>query len=191
MSRHAQVTRLTVPVSDGDHSIGPIDAPVTLVEYGDYQCPYCGRAFPIVQEVRRRLGDQLRFVFRNFPLTQIHEHAEHAAEVAEAAAAQGKFWPTHDWLFRHQFALDDESLLEGVRDLGLDVERVRRELADSTHRARVREDFLSGIKSGVNGTPTFYINGIRHDADYGLETLIAAIEAAAGSGLQDTLKRRE
>ena len=185
MSRHAHVARLTVPVSERDHSIGPADAPVTLVEYGDYQCPYCGRAFPIVQEVRRRLGDQLRFVFRHFPLTQIHEHAEHAAEVAEAAAAQGKFWPMHDWLFTHQFALDDESLLEGVRDLGLDVERVRRELADATHRARVREDFSSGIKSGVNGTPTFYINGVRHDADYGLETLIAAIETAAASGLQE------
>ena len=132
--------------------------------------------------MRRRLGDQLRFVFRNFPLTQIHEHAEHAAEVAEAAGAQGKFWPMHEWLFRHQFALDDEALLEGARDLGLDLERVSRELADSTYRARVREDFLSGIKSGVNGTPTFYINGVRHDADFGLETLMAAIEAAA---LQD------
>ena len=128
--------------------------------------------------MRRRLGDRLRFVFRNFPLTQIHEHAEHAAEVAEAAAAQGKFWEMHERLFRHQFALDDEALLEGARDLGLDVERVRHELADGTHRARVREDFSSGIKSGVNGTPTFYINGVRHDADYGVETLMAAIETA-------------
>lgn len=177
MSR-TRVPRLTTPVSGRDHIVGADDAPVTLVEYGDYQCPYCGRAFPIVQEVRRRLGDQLRFVFRNFPLTQIHEHAEHAAEVAEAAASQGKFWPMHDWLFRHQVALDDDALLEGAADVGLDVERVRRELADGTHRARVREDFASGIKSGVNGTPTFYINGVRHDADYAMETLLAAIEEA-------------
>jgi protein-disulfide isomerase len=178
MSRHAHVVRLIEPVSERDHGIGPSDAPVTLVEYGDYECPYCGRAFPIVQEVRRRLGDRLRFVFRNFPLTQIHPRAEHAAEVAEAAAAQEQFWPMHDWLFRHQVALADRALLEGALALGLDVERVRRELADGTHRARVREDFSSGIRSGVNGTPTFYINGVRHDADYGLETLVAAIDQA-------------
>ena len=178
MSKHAHVAQLTVAVSDRDHTIGPADAPVTLVEYGDYECPYCGRAFPIVQEVRRRLGDRLRFVFRNFPLTQIHEHAEHAAEVAEAAAAQGKFWPMHDWLYRHQIALDDNALLEGAGELELDVERVRRELTDGTYRARIREDFMSGIKSGVNGTPTFYINGVRHDADYDIATLLAAIEQA-------------
>jgi len=169
---------LKTPVSDHDHTIGPADAPVTLVEYGDYECPYCGRAFPIVQDIRRRLSDRLRFVFRNFPLTQIHEHAEHAAEVAEAAAAQGKFWPMHDWLFRHQQTLDDDALLAGAREIGLDVERVRRELADGTHRARVRKDFSTGTRSGVNGTPTFYINGIRHDADYDPATLLAAIEQA-------------
>ncbi len=178
MSRHAHVTRLTVPLSERDHSVGPADAPVTLVEYGDYECPYCGRAFPIVHEVRRRLGDRLRFVFRNFPLTEIHEHAEHAAEAAEAAAVQGTFWPMHDWLFRHQFSLDDDALLAGARELGLDVERVRRELAAGTHRGRVREDLATGIRSGVNGTPTFYINGVRHDADYAVETLVAAIEQA-------------
>ena len=178
MSRHANVARLAVPVSDRDHVAGPVDAPVTLVEYGDYECPYCGRAFPIVQEVRRRLGDRLRFVFRNFPLTQIHEHAEHAAEAAEAAAAQGKFWPMHDWLYGHQQTLDDDALLAGASEVGLDVERVRRELVEGTHRARVRDDFMSGIKSGVNGTPTFYINGVRHDADYDIATLLAAIEQA-------------
>jgi protein-disulfide isomerase len=170
--------KLKTPVSDRDHTIGRPDAPVTLVEYGDYQCPYCGRAFPIVEALRSRLGDQLRFVFRNFPLTHIHAHAEHAAQVAEAAAAQGKFWPMHDWLFRHQRALDDDALLAGAREVGLDVERVRRELAEGVYRPRVREDFTSGVKSGVNGTPTFYINGIRHDADYDTETLLAAIEQA-------------
>lgn len=178
MSRERRLARLTQPVSDRDHAIGPADAPVTLVEYGDYECPYCGRAFPIVQEVRRQLGDRLRFVFRNFPLTQIHQHAELAAEVAEAAGAQGKFWPMHEWLFRHQFDLEGEALLEGAAELGLDVTRIRRELADGTHRARVREDFATGIRSGVNGTPTFYINGARHDASYDVETLLAAIETA-------------
>ena len=181
MSKHAHVTQLTVPVSTRDHSVGPADAPVTLVEYGDYECPYCGRAFPIVHEVRRRLGDQLRFVFRNFPLTQIHEHAEHAAEVAEAATVQGKFWEMHDWLYTHQRTLDDDALLEGAREIGLDVGRVQRELAEGMHRTRVREDFSSGIRSGVNGTPTFYINGVRHDADYSPDTLLSAIEQAGAA----------
>jgi protein-disulfide isomerase len=177
MSR-ARIARLAPPVTERDHVSGPEAAPITLVEYGDYQCPYCGAAFPIVQEVRRRLGDQLRFVFRNFPLTQIHPHAEHAAQTAEAAAAQGRFWPMHDWLFRHQFALDDGSLLEAASELGLDVTRMRRELADGTHSEKVREDFSSGVRSGVNGTPTFFINGIRHDADYSVDTLLGAIELA-------------
>ena len=174
--------KLKTPVSERDHSIGPADAPVTLLEYGDFECPYCGRAFPIVHEVRRRLGDQLRFVFRNFPLSQIHPHAEHAAEAAEAAAAQGEFWEMHDWLYRHQATLEDGELVEGARDVGLDVERMRRELADGSHTARVREDFESGIRSGVNGTPTFYINGVRHDADYAVETLLAAIDQAGVAG---------
>jgi protein-disulfide isomerase len=178
MSRHAAVTRLTVPVSDRDHIAGPSTAPVTLVEYGDYQCPYCGRAFPIVKEVQRRVGAQLRFVFRNFPLSQVHPHAEHAAEVAEAADAQGKFWVMHDWLYLHQATLEDDELLEGARELGLDADRVRRELDDGSHRPRVRDDFSGGIRSGVNGTPTFYINGVRHDDDYALETLLASIERA-------------
>ncbi|HEY7193448.1 MAG TPA: thioredoxin domain-containing protein [Gemmatimonadales bacterium] len=169
---------LKTPVSNRDHVTGNPDAPVTLVEYGDYQCPYCGRAFPIVQAVRRRLGDQLRFAFRNFPLTQIHEYAEHAAEVAEAAAAQGKFWPMHDWLFRHQPVLNDDALLAGAAEVGLDVERVRRDLSEGTYRARVRDDFMNGVKSGVNGTPTFYINGVRHDGDYDIRTLLAALEQA-------------
>lgn len=181
MSRERRLGRLTQPVSDRDHAIGPADAPVTLVEYGDYECPHCGRAFPIVQQVRRELGDRLRFAFRNFPLTQIHDHAELAAEVAEAAGAQGKFWPMHEWLFRHQFDLEGEVLLEGAGELGLDVTRIRRELADGTHRDRVREDFATGIRSGVNGTPTFFINGGRHDASFDLETLLAAIEAASKS----------
>jgi protein-disulfide isomerase len=176
--RRTHRPRLTLPVSDQDHAAGPADAPVTLLEYGDYECPYCGQAFPIVEEVRRRLGDRLRFVFRHFPLTQLHTHAEHAAEVAEAAAAQGKFWEMHDWLFRHQDSLDDEILLQGARHVGLDVARVGRELADGTHRDRVHEDVATGIRSGVNGTPTFYINGVRHDDSFDLETLLAALDGS-------------
>lgn len=136
----------------------------------------------MVQEVRRRLGDRLRFAFRNFPLTQMHPYAEHAAEMAEAAAVQGQFWPMHDWLFGHQSTLDDDALMRSAGTLGLDVERVRRELAEGIHRARVREDFSSGVRSGVNGTPTFYINGVRHDGDYEVNTLVAAIAEAGAVG---------
>ena len=173
---------LTQPVSERDHVQGPPTAPVTLVEYGDYECPYCGAAYPIVEEVKRRLGDRLRFVFRNFPLGNMHPHAEHAAEAAEAAAAQGKFWEMHDELYEHQRALDDEHLERYAGAVGLDVERFDREMEDQMYAGRVREDFMSGVRSGVNGTPTFFINGRRHDASYDLETLLAAIDAASPEG---------
>lgn len=170
-----ELARLSVPVSARDHSQGSEDAVVTLVEYGDYECPHCGRAYPIVKEIQRRLGSRLRFVFRNFPLTQIHPHAEHAAEAAEAAAAPGKFWEMHDVIFEHQNALDDRHLLEYAADLGLDKGRFQHELTSHAHSTRVREDFLSGIKSGVNGTPTFFINGIRHDDSWDIGTLEDAL----------------
>lgn len=171
--------RLTLPVGERDHVQGPTLAQITVVEYGDYECPYCGRAHPIVKELQRRMGDRLRFVFRNFPLTRIHPHAERAAEAAEAAAVQGKFWEMHDFLLEHQRRLTDVALLEYATALGLDTDRFGRELADGVHRARVREDFMSGVRSGVNGTPTFFIDGRRHDAPYDLETLLSAVEAAA------------
>jgi protein-disulfide isomerase len=171
---------LTVPVSDGrDHIQGSADAPVTLVEYGDYECPYCGAAYPIVKEVQTRMGDRLRFVFRNFPITTSHPHAEQAAEAAEAAAAQDSFWEMHDALYENQNRLRDEDLRAYAEELGLDVERFAGELGEHVHEARVHEDFLSGVRSGVNGTPTFYINGVRHDDSYELETLLAALEQAA------------
>jgi protein-disulfide isomerase len=166
-------------VAPADHRAGPDDAPVTLVEYGDYQCPHCGRAHPIVKQIQKRLGNRLRFVFRNFPLTQVHPEAEHAAEVAEAAAAQGKFWPMHDRIFERQFALDDEHLIEYAAELELDADRVAEELAAGVHYPRVRDDFMSGVKSGVNGTPTFFINGVRHEEAWDLETLLAALEEAS------------
>jgi protein-disulfide isomerase len=173
---------LTLPVNDNDHTRGPATAPVTLVEYGDFECPYCGQAYPIVEEIQQRFADQLRFVFRNFPLAQIHPHAEHAAESAEAADAQGAFWPMHEQLFTHQRALDDSHLVSYASTLGLDAERVARELAEGVHEDKVRTHFMSGVRSGVNGTPTFFINGVRHDDSWDFETLAAAIESAARSG---------
>jgi protein-disulfide isomerase len=171
---------LTTPVADDrDHIQGPADAAVTLVEYGDYECPYCGAAYPIIKEVQARMGTRLRFVFRNFPITTSHPHAEQAAEAAEAAAVQGRFWEMHDVLYENQKRLRDEDLHGYAEQLGLDAEPFDRELAEHVHAARVREDFMSGVRSGVNGTPTFYINGARHDDSYDVETLLAALERAA------------
>jgi protein-disulfide isomerase len=172
---------LTLPVSeDRDHIQGPANAPVTLVEYGDYQCPYCGAAYPIIKEVQARMGDRLRFVFRNFPITTAHPQAEQAAEAAEAAGAQDRFWPMHDLLYENQRHLADEDLLRYAGQLGLDVDSFGRDLAEHVHAARVHDDFMSGVRSGVNGTPTFYINGVRHDDSYDVETLFAALNRAAG-----------
>jgi protein-disulfide isomerase len=170
---------LTLPVGERDHVQGPADAPVTLVEYGDYECPYCGMAYPIVKQVQRRLGDRLRFVFRNFPISTSHPHAEHAAEAAEAAAAQGKFWEMHDLLYERQRTLTDTYLHEFAAEIGLDVERFDREMAERRHADRVREDFMSGVRSGVNGTPTFFINGLRYDGSWDEESLVQALEQAA------------
>lgn len=177
MSRHDDRAQLILPVGPRDHAAGPEEAPLTLVEYGDYQCPHCGKAYPIVKAVQRKLGAQLRFVYRNFPLTRIHPEAEHAAEAAEAAAAQGAFWQMHDRLFERQFALDDDHLIEYAVELGLNAERIRGELDAGTYADRVRDDFMSGVKSGVNGTPTFFINGIRYDGRWDLEGLLAALES--------------
>ncbi len=145
---------LAPAVSEADHRQGPDEAPVTLVEYGDYECPHCGRAYPIVKEVQKILGRRMRFVFRNFPLAETHPHAARAAAAAEAAAVQY------------------------AKKLGLDVERVKKELEAGTHAARVRADFRSGVRSGVNGTPTFFINGRRLDGPWDFEGLMAAIERA-------------
>jgi protein-disulfide isomerase len=183
MSRTQWGAALTMPVSEErDHVQGPADAAVTLVEYGDYQCPYCGAAYPIVKEVQARMGERLRFVFRNFPITTSHPNAEQAAEAAEAAAAQGRFWEMHDVLYENQKRLRDDDLHAYAEKLGLDLDSFDKELAEHVHAARVREDFMSGVRSGVNGTPTFYIGGARHDDSYDLETLLAALERAAASG---------
>lgn len=178
-------TLLVTPVGTADHIAGPEDAPVTLVEYGDYECPYCGMAYPIVKSIQRRLGKSLRFVFRNFPLKEAHPHAQHAAEVAESSAVEGKFWPMHDTLFENQHALADPDLLRYAKDLGLDAQRVARELAEGIHARRVRDDFRSGVRSGVNGTPTFFINGERYDGPWSDEGAFTAVlrEVANGAAL--------
>src|SRR5262249_111352 len=156
-------SKLTVPVGPNDHAQGPASAPVTLVEYGDYECPHCGRAYPIVKRIQERLGDRLRFVFRNLPLAELHPNATAAAELAEAAASQGKFWEMHDMLLEHQAALEPEDLRRYAQKLDLDIGKLEATLASGTPSDRVRKDFMSAIRSGANGTPTFFINGERFD----------------------------
>jgi protein-disulfide isomerase len=177
-----QAPRLTVPVGDRDHAQGPAHAPIVLVEYGDYQCPYCGAAYPIVKRIQRELGDHLRFIFRNFPITNAHPYAEWAAEVAEAASAQGKFWEMHDFLYEHQGSLGDEGPFDAFEaKQGLDVARTRREVTAQAYAARIQEDFMSGVRSGVNGTPTFFIDGTRYDGYPEFRPLVDALNAARGA----------
>ena len=170
---------LALPVGDRDHVQGPADAPVTLVEYGDFECPYCAAAHVILKKVQQIMGSQLRFVFRHFPLTQIHPHAEPAAEASEAAGVQGQFWEMHDVLYENQPMLDPLHLVMFAEDLGLDIKRLARELKEGVYRERVRGDFLSGVRSGVNGTPAFFINGVRYDGSWDLPPLVEALESAA------------
>ena len=174
----SEVKRLKMPVGDRDHVQGDADAPVTLVEYGDYQCPYCGRAYPIVKAVQNHFGKRLRFVFRNFPLSEIHPHAAQAAAAAEAAADHGKFWEMHDRLFEHQDRLGERDLVNYALEVGITSEGFL-ELMQSEQKAdRVQEDFMTGVRSGVNGTPTFFINGVRYDGSWDFTDLVSAIEAS-------------
>src|SRR5437879_232236 len=168
---------LTMPVSERDHAQGPADAPLTLVEYGDYQCPYCGAAYPVVKRIQKTLGEKLRFVFRNFPLTGAHPYAMIAAEAAEAAALQGEFWPMHDLLFERQTFLEPGIIPLWAKKMGLDLEKFGNEIKEGLVAKRIKEDRQSGIRSGVNGTPTFYINGIRYDGSPDYESLLAALES--------------
>ncbi|MCW3098369.1 MAG: bdbD [Chthonomonadaceae bacterium] len=169
------MSQLMMPISGRDHIQGPDNAPVSLLEYGDYECPHCREAYPIVQAIQRHLGDQLRFAYRHFPLTQIHPHAEHAAEAAEAAGAQGRFWEMHDLLFENQGALNDSHLLAYAATLKLNARKFGEALLEHTYAPKVREDFAAGVRGGVNGTPAFFINGVRHDGSWDIQTLTAAI----------------
>ena len=170
---------LTAPVGPDDWADGPEDAPVTLVEYGDFECPHCGGMEPVVKELRHSAGTDLRFVYRHFPITSSHPHAEVAAEAAEAAGHQGAFWPMHDTLFAHQDALSNRDLVDYAATLGLDAERVSADLASATYEPDVQADFMSGVRSGVSGTPTFFINGEQYGGDYDLASLQRAIRKAA------------
>ncbi|HEX3927073.1 MAG TPA: thioredoxin domain-containing protein [Gemmatimonadales bacterium] len=174
--------KLQPAVNDGDHRQGPDDAPVTLVEYGDYQCPYCGQAHPIVRALQQRLGKRLRLVFRNFPLSEIHPHALHAAEAAEsvnAHAGAAAFWEMHHTLFTHQQALDDSQLGHYAKAAGGDATLTVADVAAGAFEDKVRADFMSGVHSGVNGTPTFFINGARFEGNWtDIEEFAAALEAA-------------
>ncbi|MGF6767547.1 protein-disulfide isomerase [Paraburkholderia sp. GAS199] len=171
------MSHLSPPVGTLDHTQGPEDAPVTLVEYGDFECPYCGAMYGVIKAVQQVMGEQLRFVFRNFPLTDMHAHALHAAEFAEAAAAAGMFWEAHDILYANQIALTDDDLSRYGAGLGLDA----RELASAfsgKYDETIQKDFDSGLRSGVNGTPTFFINGHRYEGARDAETLITILRAS-------------
>lgn len=166
---------LSIPVNDQDHSQGVASAAVTLVEYGDYECPYCGAAYPIIKAVQKKLGSKLRFVFRNFPLNNMHPFAELAAEAAEAAGAQGKFWEMHDAIYENQDSLGEEMLEELAKKLKLDINRFNSDVNTKKYKDRIKKDFMGGVKSGVNGTPSLFINGERFDGNLDEESLIAFI----------------
>lgn len=167
--------KLTLPAADRDHIQGPIAAPIKLLEYGDYECPYCGEAYPVLKAVQKQLGDRLCFAFRNFPIVNSHPHAQHAAEAAEAAGAQGKFWEMHDILFENQEALEDDELTQYASALGLDAKRLIGEVLSGAHVARVREDFRTGARAGVNGTPAFFINGATYEGEVEVEAILGAL----------------
>ena len=165
--------------SSSDWVEGPSDASTTFIEYADYQCPYCGEAYPIVKKIQEAFGKNLEFVFRNFPLTQLHPRAEFGAELAEASGAGGKFWEMHDFIYENQGSLNDEDFFLKFADkkLGLDREKIHHSVVKRAFEPRIREDFMSGVRSGVNGTPTFFINGHRHNGSYELKELEVAIRS--------------
>lgn len=172
------MSRLIIPVDSSDHVRGAADAPVTLVEYGDYECPFCGEAYDLLKDVQRAMGDKLRFVFRNFPIAEAHPHAVHAAEFAEEAGRQGLFWPAHDMLYENQSALSDDDLRDYGQRIGLDVSELRNAF-NGRFTEKIRKDFLGGVRSGVNGTPTLFINGIRYDGPRDAGNMIMALNEAA------------
>ena len=178
------MTTLKVPVGPEDHGQGDPNAKCTLVEYGDYECPHCGRAYPIVKRLQKHFGKRLFFVFRNFPLGQMHSHAEPAAETAEFAGAEGKFWEMHDLLFENQDRLGNALLRGLTEELGLDPAELLQALEERKYLARVRADFSGGVRSGVNGTPTFFINGQRNDGPFDYLDLVEVIERAIAASRQ-------
>ncbi|NES13905.1 MULTISPECIES: DsbA family protein [Micromonospora] len=181
MTTPLQVTtaKLGIPVTETDHARGPVDAPVTIVEYGDFQCRFCGAAYRNLAEVLRQRADTVRLVYRHFPIANVHPYAESAAEAAEAAGRRDRFWELHDWLYEHQDQLDPVHLSLGVEQLGLPPDEIGAEVGRQAHADRVRRDFVGGIRSGVSGTPTLFVNDTRYDGGYDLAELLAAVDAAA------------
>jgi len=175
---HTQAFHLVDPVAPVDHVLGPEQAPVTVVEYGDFECPHCKQATGTVKLMLARFEQRVRFAFRHFPLEEVHPHALRAAEAAECAGGQGKFWPMHDLLFENQLHLKQAQLRDYAARLGLDMARFTAEMDDEIYLQRVREHQRSGDASGVRATPTFFVNGRLVDVSYGLHALIDAVEAA-------------
>jgi protein-disulfide isomerase len=176
------VPHLALPVTRRDHVRGPETASITLVEFGDFQCHDSAAAQEVVRAVLAQEAEDVRLVYRHFPLRTIHRHAQKAAEAAEAAGSQGRFWAMHDRLFEHQDALGDAEILAQADALGLDVARFAQELAEEIYASRVQDDFTSGVRSGVSGTPTFFVNGIKHEGPRTADALLRAIEAARAEG---------
>lgn len=175
---HRDQATLAVAVTKADHIDGDDRASVTLVEYGDYQCPYCGQAYPRIKAVQREMRHRLRFVFRNFPLSNAHPFAEVAAEAAEAAGAQGKFWEMHDLLYENQASLGQELFVQAATQLGLNLQRFADDAKARKYRERVHQDFMGGVRSGVNGTPCFFINDTRFDGSWASDELASALARA-------------
>lgn len=174
------MSRLRPPLNAQDHVQGRPDAPIQLVEYGDYECPFCGRAHLIVKAVRA-MGDDLVFAFRNFPLSQVHPHALRAAHAAEAAGLQDRFWPMHDLLFENQQFLEDEHLFRYAGLIGCNLDQFAEDIDSDEVAEKVRSDFLSGARSGVNGTPTFFINGERYEGSWEPEVLLSVLQELRGA----------
>ena len=164
--RNQIVTAMYLEVNKNDHVQGPVNAPIELIEYADYQCPYCKKAYHIVKDIQKKLGDKVKFVFRNFPLTELHPHALHAAIAAEIAASHGKFWEMHDFLFENQNALDDYYLLEYARKLGINAAEFETDFGKDRFYQKVKDDYDSGLENDVQGTPTFFVNGEQFDGNW-------------------------
>jgi protein-disulfide isomerase len=172
------MAKLKPPVNSEDHIEGSFQAPVIFTEYGDFQCPYCGAAYPVIKQIQKKFGDQLGFVFRHFPLTEAHPYAQIAAVASEAADLQGKFWPMHDLIYENQTRLSPKALLTMAESLKMDLKKFQKDIEDAALVEKVETSFESGIDSGVNGTPSFYINGVKYEGYYDLAPLSHAIEKA-------------
>jgi protein-disulfide isomerase len=163
-------------VNNNDHIEGNENAPIELVEYGDYQCPHCGRAYPVIKDIQKKMGDKLKFVFRNFPLAEAHPDATHAAVASEAAASQNKFWEMHDILFENQNDLSDEALIKYAAKIKLNTEKFKSDFETPSFLEKVESDFESGMRSGVNGTPSFFINGKKYNGNWEDNYLLEFLE---------------